>query len=485
MPSPDTLFRSLLVGQNGETSFPKVLATSVAMLIAVRVWAFVRGLRTVDHRPGLRPPFDPFGLPAVLFPTTWWNASADVNWVRRSELYTEDETISIVPVLVGRPMIYSSNLNVARQIASGGNRTSFFKPTWSARALLLWGMNLFAAEEDVWRKHRRVMGPAFNNELYHLVWRETLETYREMVRSEGWEVRGSASVSAVQDLTFKFALILIGKCAFGFSLNWNDPPRASGGGMSIQETMGIVTSTYMLRIFAPRWVRWLPFSSIQKSNAAYASMASFMKEQVESRKVEIQNESNKDAFSLLVKANEQEESKNKLSDDELIGNIFIILFAGHETTAHTLAATLGFLAINKNAQDEVYEQIKEVVGVDRDPEFEDYGNLNKVLAAFFEALRLFPSGHLMIRQASEDTVVQIPNPRGQEGTQSMPVAKGQVVVVDMIGIQYNPGITRIPCPTNHRGGMEPRWTLKSSPRSVSVRLYLFFSSPGSGYMISE
>ncbi|KIK52840.1 hypothetical protein GYMLUDRAFT_49679 [Collybiopsis luxurians FD-317 M1] len=431
------VFLSSQTEQNN-ISFSKVLAALVAVLVVSRIWTVVRGIRAVNHLPGLRPPFSPFGLPAVLLPTTWWNTSQDVHWARRSELYTDDETISIVPFLVGGPMIWTSNLNVARQIASGGNRTPFFKPRWSARALLLWGMNLFAAEEDVWRKHRRVMGPAFNNELYRLVWNETLKTYREMVASEGWEEKGSASVSAVQGLTFKLALILIGKCAFGFPLSWNDPPRTSDGGMSIQETMQIVTETYMLRVFAPKWVLSLPLKSIRKSNAAYESMALFMKNQVDSRKVEIQDESRKDAFSLLVKANEQEESKNKLSDDELIGNIFIMLFAGHETTAHTLAATLGFLALNQDAQDEVFEQIEEVVGFDRDPEFEDYNNLNKVLAAFFEALRLFPSGHVMIRQASEDTALQVPNPRGQEGTHSMVILKDQVVVVDMVGVQYNP-----------------------------------------------
>jgi len=164
----------------------------------------------------------------------------------------------------------------------------------------------------------------------------------------------------------------------------------------------------------------------------------FMKDQVAARKREIHDGTQKDAFSLLVKANENEESKYQLSDSELIGNVYIMLFAGHETTAHTLAATLGFLSLNQDIQDEVVEQIREVVGYDRDPQFEDYNNLNKVLAAFFEALRLFPSGHIMIRQASEDTVVQMPNPRGQEGTIAVPIAKGQVVVIDMVGVQRNP-----------------------------------------------
>ncbi len=85
-------------------------------------------------------------------------------------------------------------------------------------------MNLVAADGDVWRKHRRIMGPAFNNKLcvnrslfgptlsfsdaapwkrYDAVWEETLKTYHEMVAEEGWTNKDQISVTAVQNLTFK------------------------------------------------------------------------------------------------------------------------------------------------------------------------------------------------------------------------------------------------------------------------------------------
>ena len=38
-----------------------------------------------------------------------------------------------------------------------------------------------------------------------------------------------------------------------------------------------------------------------------------------------------------------------------------------ETTAHTLAGTIGFLAVNEDLQEEIYQQIVEVVGHERDP----------------------------------------------------------------------------------------------------------------------
>ena len=37
-----------------------------------------------------------------------------------------------------------------------------------------------------------------------------------------------------------------------------------------------------------------------------------------------------------------------------------MLFGGHETTANTLAATLGYLAVNEDLQDEAVEQIQAV-----------------------------------------------------------------------------------------------------------------------------
>jgi hypothetical protein len=79
-----------------------------------------------------------------------------------------------------------------------------------------------------------------------------------------------------------------------------------------------------------------------------------------------------------------------------------------DTTAHTLAAALGFLGLHEEIQEEVYEQIISVVGPDRDPVrvhvfssaqnphhcllpkvFDDYSKLDKVLGVFYEALRMF------------------------------------------------------------------------------------------------
>ncbi|KAG5634271.1 hypothetical protein H0H81_002585, partial [Sphagnurus paluster] len=356
-----------------------------------------------------------------------------------------NETVSVVPFIAGSPAIYTSNLDVARQVAGGGHKTSFIKPESASRALLLWGMNLVAADGDMWRKHRRIMGPAFNNKLYQMVWSETLDTYREMISAEGWDKSDTIEEPVIQKLTFKLALLIIGRCGFGFSFNWEAPPTAPDGSMSVQEALRVVADTHMLMIFAPKWILKLPFPRFKEAHKAHDQLMGFMRTQVADRKAEIsgQNEctastGKNDAFTMLVKANETDSGKLRMDDQELIGNVFIMLFAGHETSAHTLAATLGFLALHDEIQEEVLEQIISVVGWDRDPVFEDYGSLDRVLAVFYEALRMFPAGHLLIREATEDTVVQLPKPVGQEGTTALPVPKGGQIVVDMVGVQYNP-----------------------------------------------
>jgi len=96
------------------------------------------------------------------------------------------------------------------------------------------------------------------------------------------------------------------------------------------------------------------------------------------------------------------------------------------------------MAIHQEMQDEVVEQIMSVVGPDRDPEFDDYSKLDKVLAIFYEAARMFPAGHALVREATEDTVLTIPNPVGEEGSRTVPIPKGTQINGDMIGLQYNP-----------------------------------------------
>lgn len=287
------------------------------------------------------------------------------------------------------------------------------------------------------------MGPAFSNKTYALVWNRTVRTYREMIEAEGWSdlSRQVFDEPVVQRLTFKLALLIISVCGFGFdSFSWSEPPKDENREMGVQESLRVFTETIMISTMAPKWFWKLPIALIREMRKAHETLREFMHNQIANRKMEVRSGAppRHDVFSMLVHANEEEGGKLPLDDTELIGNVFILLFAGHETTAHTLAATLGLLALHQDIQEDILQHILDIVGPTREPTFEDYDALYKVLGAFQEASRMFPAGYLMIRVPTEDTILTIPNPVGEEGSRTFPIRKGQRVIVDVIGLQYNP-----------------------------------------------
>ncbi|KAI0279042.1 cytochrome P450 [Russula aff. rugulosa BPL654] len=88
-----------------------------------------------------------------------------------------------------------------------------------------------------------------------------------------------------------------------------------------------------------------------------------------------------------------------LSDEELIGNMFIFLIAGHET-------------------------------------YEDMSRFTQSLAVFYETLRLFPPVSLIPKIATEDTTLTVGNVDG--GMTTFPVPSGTQIDIHVPGLHFNP-----------------------------------------------
>ncbi|KAF8558184.1 cytochrome P450 [Imleria badia] len=262
-----------------------------------------------------------------------------------------------------------------------------------------------------------------------------------MISAEGWATKDVIEVPSVHELTFKFTLIIIASVGFGFPFTWANPP-AQEGEIGVQECLEIITKTKTFAITAPTWAWKLLFPWIRRIRRAYDTMRAFMRTIVSTIRETIRSEAEdtatkraRDLFSLLIQASEDAGGKIGLNDNELNGNVFSFLFAGHETTAHTLAAILAFLALDSDLQDELVAQVQELTrGRDDNTSLvSDYGKLDKVLAAFYEGFRMFRV--FLVREAKHDTALDISD--GDE-PRMLSVKKGNYVVVDMIGVQYNP-----------------------------------------------
>ncbi|KAF8335234.1 cytochrome P450 [Amanita rubescens] len=427
-------------------SFKSLALSLFVIFIASRVFKFAKDLKAVNYVPGLRVPFHPQHVFGALIPTVWWNPGIEFLWKWRFHLYKpfKTDTISLVSFLAGLPSIHTSNVDVIRQVLVPGPKSSFGKPEYASGPFARWGTNVFSADGDEWRKHRRIVGPAFNTKLYENVWAQSIVIYREMIAAEGWTDLKVVDVAIVQRLTYNVALLVIMKCGFGFNSDWSVPSQAADGSMSIHESSRVVTANHLIINFAP-WLMSIPLPKFQRIRAAKERLMSFFLDEVAQRKEEMGGRVGStrksraiDVFTMLVEANESDNEKSKLTIQELTGNMYIMLFAGHETTAKTLAAAIAYLAIHQDVQQEAYEQIISIAGETADPRFEDYDKLNKVLAIFLEALRLYPPAYMMMRQAYEDTVVMVPKSFGQEGATALPIAKGTWMICNLIGAQSNP-----------------------------------------------
>ncbi|KAH0833227.1 hypothetical protein J3R83DRAFT_12287 [Lanmaoa asiatica] len=440
-----------------DLSWSTAIATLASVLVVSRVFKLVRALKAVGSLPGLRIAFEPFSVLAIILPETWWNPSLLFTWTWRKTkngihvsspivlgspplVYIRYgcDTVSVVPFLSGSPSIYTRSMEVGKQIVVAGHRSGAFgKADNMGRFFLFWGLNIVSAEGDLWRKHRRIASPAFNNDTYTFVWDASRKLYAEMSSAEGWATKDVIEVPSVHVLTFKasfFTLIIFASVGFGFPFTWANPP-AQQGEMSIQECMEIITKTNIFAIAAPAWAWKLPFAwsvlasfcvqktleicgRVRRTRRAYETMRAFMYSLVSATRETIRSEAEdttskraRDLFTLLVRASEDAGGKMGLSDNELVSKTRCLHRYQRltKTTAQSLAATLAFLALDSDLQDELVAQVQEVTrGRDDDTLLlEDYGKLDKVLAAFYEGIRMFPSGVFLVREVKYDTVLDI------------------------------------------------------------------------------
>lgn len=185
---------------------------AVLVIFAVsRVLKYINGLQVVNNWPGLRCAFVPFTIFASVFPKFSWNPGPMITWKRRFDLYSAygTDTISIVPYINGRAEFFTANLDVIRQVVAGGIKSPWIKPEAGSEIVSEWGMNLFVAEREVWQRHRRIIGPAFNNDMYALVWEHSIGFYQDMINHEGWSTPNTVKIPSVQKYTSKVIYPLI------------------------------------------------------------------------------------------------------------------------------------------------------------------------------------------------------------------------------------------------------------------------------------
>ncbi|KXN73740.1 cytochrome P450, partial [Conidiobolus coronatus NRRL 28638] len=97
-----------------------------------------------------------------------------------------------------------------------------------------------------------------------------------------------------------------------------------------------------------------------------------------------------------------------LTDEELVQNINLLFFAGHDTTASTLSYALYSLARNRGIQDKLRDDIFQIMGLNNNhkklviPTSEQVKNMEYLHLVIKETMRMFPPILHLGRTLGED-----------------------------------------------------------------------------------
>uniref|UniRef100_A0A671YJX6 Thromboxane-A synthase n=1 Tax=Sparus aurata TaxID=8175 RepID=A0A671YJX6_SPAAU len=97
--------------------------------------------------------------------------------------------------------------------------------------------------------------------------------------------------------------------------------------------------------------------------------------------------------------------KKMITEDEIVGQAFVFLLAGYETSSNTLAFTCYLLAINPECQRKVQEEVDDFFTRHESPDYANVQELKYIDMVISEALRLYPPGFRFARDIDQDCVV--------------------------------------------------------------------------------
>ncbi|KAF2653148.1 putative cytochrome P450 monooxygenase [Lophiostoma macrostomum CBS 122681] len=284
-------------------------------------------------------------------------------------------------------------------------RGDFIRPQKMYKLLEVYGPCISTADATNWPRHRKILAAPFNEAAMGYVWSETLSQTKQLVAA--WTSSSPAGIASVAKDTRTLSLNVLAAVGFrrSFSFRTSDQTEAEkeSGMLSYRDALQLVLDNAILLMLVPyRHLvhSWLPIS-LRKIGRAVADFRDHMAQMLEAETKSL-NLGEKGSGSLMtsfiraldVQSKETNStSVQGLSVDEIFGNTFVINFAGHDTTANTLAFSTLLLAAYPEVQEWIAEEVQEVVAGIPGDEWnyaELYPRLPRCRAVLFETLRLYP-----------------------------------------------------------------------------------------------
>ncbi len=253
-------------------------------------------------------------------------------------------------------------------------------PGPATRAYRLLATNILFINGERHSHLRQLLRPAFTRESLKKYHRHMVAYAQAML--EGW--RGRERIDAGRE-TNRLALRVASRSFYGL-----DPSGKDKG-------LGELMHRMLEILFSPAAVL-----KIDLPGTPYRRLIVTMERIVEALYAEIEAKratgyAGEDLLTVLVREHDRDPSQ--LTEEELVGNAFVLFFGGHETTSSGLAWTLFLLAQHPRVAADLLDELDAELG-GAPPGYEQIYRLPLLDRVIKESLRLLPPGVLFPRVAT-------------------------------------------------------------------------------------
>jgi len=275
----------------------------------------------------------------------------------------------------------------------------------------LLGGGLITSDGEFHRRQRRLLAPAFAPKRLALYARDMVATAERVMAGwrEGMELDAA---QAFQQLTLE----VVARTLFHSEVA-ADVETIGRSFQVANRYVGKVMGS-ILRV-PPSW--WI-FRRNRVNARAIAALNGVVGRFIRDRRASQRDEG--DVLSLMLATRDDDGSG--MTDVQVRDELMSLFFAGHETTAGTLAFAIWLLGRHPDVRARVEAEVAEVLG-GRSPSYDDLARLPYTLAVLKEAMRLYPAVTGIGRRATQDVDLG--------GVQ---IKAGEYVLVNIWGIHRRP-----------------------------------------------
>ncbi|CAI6335320.1 unnamed protein product [Periconia digitata] len=280
---------------------------------------------------------------------------------------------------------FVADADVITQITT--RRNDFPKPLEMYGRLDIYGKNLVSTEGSDWRMHRKMTAPSFGERNNELVFNETLHHTQSLLRL--WTEKGTTSdknLDVASD-TMRWALYIISGAGFNVRVNWpheegegkqkatQKPNESSvmmgsevpaGHEMSYREALSELLHNIMWTMMgSPKLLKKSPMKVHRTVGTAVSEWGQYMDEVYEIKKEQVtsgKQSDGMDLFQALIRASGiVDEKQTIVKKSDILGNAFVLMLAGHETTANSLHFSLIYLAMHWSSQKRLQDDVSKII----------------------------------------------------------------------------------------------------------------------------